>query len=448
MPFDLEGARKAGYSDAEIASALSNKHRFDLAGAKKAGYTDGEIIAKLAARDVVTIPGQDAPPAVQKEPEGPGALDRIAGAPEALLTAVTGATAGTIAGALGGLNQMGRDVSGLVREGAAYKPEQSVGEAAANAARALTYEPRSQTGKEILQDVVAPVAANLAPVAPIAAAGPAAAIRSAARPAAEVARAGATGAAKAADKVIAKAAEAARTYTQDRKPSAGTMGSVGAAGTEKAAERIATAQALPEPINLTKGQADRSFEQQRFEAEIAKDQRLGAPLRERAMQQNRQLSANLEAMIDGSGSEHGMSPNYLGSVGKSVDSALVSAAAKRKNEYRTKYREAEKAGQMEDPVSTEPIVRFLEENASANAPELAGGTLGIAQRELVRLGGAEVVDGKLVPRELPLRQVELLRRQVGNAMDASPDNATNIRMGSQLKELIDAQTNGLGGDLY
>jgi len=445
MAFDIEGARKAGYSDAEIASALASKHRFDIDAAKKAGYADSEIIAKLASRDVLSHPGVPAPAAAPQEDQGgPGVLDRAAGIPEALATVVTGATTGTIAGALGGLNQMGKDIVGLARDGRAYQPEQSVGDAASNAARALTYEPRSQTGRDILQNVVAPVAENLIPIAPIAAAGPAGAIRSAAEPIKDAAMSGAVGAAKAADRVLARAAETAREYTQGGKPTAGTMGSVGAAGTEKAAERIATAQALPEPISLTKGQADRSFEQQRFEAETAKDPRLGAPLRERSMQQNRQLAANFEAMIDGSGAQ----ATNLIETGRTVDKALVQAAAKRKSEYRAKYKEAEKAGQMEDPVSTAPVVQFLEENASSNAPELAGGTLGIAQRELLRLGGAEMVDGKLVPREMPLRNVELLRRQIGNAMDAAPDNATNTRMGAKLKELIDTNTEGLGGDLY
>lgn len=48
MAFDVEGARKAGYSDAEIADHLAKERSFDLAGAKKAGYTDPEVISHLA----------------------------------------------------------------------------------------------------------------------------------------------------------------------------------------------------------------------------------------------------------------------------------------------------------------------------------------------------------------------------------------------------------------
>ena len=44
MAFDIEGAKKAGYSDAEIADHLAQQSGFDSAGARKAGYSDAEII--------------------------------------------------------------------------------------------------------------------------------------------------------------------------------------------------------------------------------------------------------------------------------------------------------------------------------------------------------------------------------------------------------------------
>ena len=47
MPFDVQGARAAGYSDAEIADEIAKDAKFDTAGARAAGYTDAEIIAEL-----------------------------------------------------------------------------------------------------------------------------------------------------------------------------------------------------------------------------------------------------------------------------------------------------------------------------------------------------------------------------------------------------------------
>jgi len=48
MAFDIEGARKAGYSDGEIASYLGSQSGFDVDGALKSGYEPGEIVSFLS----------------------------------------------------------------------------------------------------------------------------------------------------------------------------------------------------------------------------------------------------------------------------------------------------------------------------------------------------------------------------------------------------------------
>lgn len=45
--FDIQGAKNAGYSDAEIADHLAQSSKFDVAGARKAGYSDSEIIQHM-----------------------------------------------------------------------------------------------------------------------------------------------------------------------------------------------------------------------------------------------------------------------------------------------------------------------------------------------------------------------------------------------------------------
>lgn len=47
MAFDIAAAKKAGYSDAEIADHLAQTSKFDTAAARKAGYTDAEIVQHL-----------------------------------------------------------------------------------------------------------------------------------------------------------------------------------------------------------------------------------------------------------------------------------------------------------------------------------------------------------------------------------------------------------------
>lgn len=68
MNFDLDGARKAGFSDQQIVDGLANKAGFDAAGARAAGFTDDAILAKLMS--VPSMPG--APQAAAPARESPG----------------------------------------------------------------------------------------------------------------------------------------------------------------------------------------------------------------------------------------------------------------------------------------------------------------------------------------------------------------------------------------
>lgn len=49
MAFDVEGARAAGYSEAEIADHLGKSKGFNVAGARKSGYSDADILSHLGA---------------------------------------------------------------------------------------------------------------------------------------------------------------------------------------------------------------------------------------------------------------------------------------------------------------------------------------------------------------------------------------------------------------
>lgn len=362
--------------------------------------------------------------------------EALVGGAEAALSAATGLTTGALGLGVGAVQQMGTDVLGLLSNGRAYVPARTVEQAALAGADSLTYTPRTQRGREMAESLGKTLAQAI-PVAGLS--GEVAAISRLASPAVSQAVGGVTSAAtKAADTV-----KALRPQVAEATP--GTGGSVGAAATDVALQRQATADAMPVPIDLTKGQATRDFEQLRFERETAKNPRAGAAIRARELEQNAQLQGNFEAFLDATGAQ---ATSNIETGRAVVDKALVQQASRNKAEYKIKYREAEKAGQMEDPVSTAPLVDYIQQNASMNAPELAGGSLGLAQRELVRLGGAQMVDGVLQPGELPLKTVELLRRQIGNAIDAAPANKTNMKFGVELKNIIDRETEGLGGNLY
>lgn len=423
-----------------------------LVNADKAG--DADAARKLAAvigrarKDVgnlipgTVVAGSTPPPAV--DPSAPGFLDRAAGAiegPAAVVMNMAGGLGGMVGGTIVGAGHALFDAA----TGKGWNPN-TVDSAAEAGAQMLMRRSTTETGQQIedavsgvMQDLL-PAAAALPGMAPLRLAGAAGAAR--------------VGAAAVLDKAATAVPQAMRELPGrvaaavspgQPKPTPGTMGSAGAAATDMATQRMAAAEALPVPIRLTKGQATRDPAQLTFERETAKQADLGVPLRDNTARQNDALHRNFEALIDQTGA---VAPNVIETGRAVVDAALVPAAARAKNAYRAKYKAAEKAGEMAEPVGTTPLVQFLNENASLNAPELAGGSLGLLQRELVRLGGAEVVDGQLAPRDMVLGQVELLRRQIGNAMDAAPDNATNMRAGAQAKQVIDSMTEGLGGDLY
>ncbi len=62
MAFDLEGAKKAGYTDAEIAQHLSQESGFDYKGAVSAGYGDAEVIKHLSGTPATTKPPKPSTP--------------------------------------------------------------------------------------------------------------------------------------------------------------------------------------------------------------------------------------------------------------------------------------------------------------------------------------------------------------------------------------------------
>jgi len=429
--FDVEAARKAGYTDAEIAGYLATQNTFDAKAAKKAGYSDSEVISylsnkKSAASQIPVEPGANTKPDGEKPTS---VVDKIVGFGEAALSTVTGMTggsAGMVAGALGG-------VAGAVASGEFGTPQgaQAVEQAAAQGAQALTYAPRTQSGQAQAQ-AIGEWMQQIIPVAPV--------IAGIARPvgagtAASVAAANA----KATVRQRYEAAQARRAAEQPNTPTPGTMGSMGAAGTDIATVRRMAAEDLPVPINLTKGQAERTFEQQRFERETAKDPERGLPLRERFADQNEAMLKNFDVWID----ETGAALADPVSVGVNVAEALKARAAADKARIRVAYKNAEKAGEMEAPVVLSDVVNYINENApdAAVAP-----VLDAAKARAVRLGIATLSpEGELIPQASPLKNAELFRRSISNATNAEP---TNIRHAAQMKELIDGATDGIGGTLY
>lgn len=436
-----------------------------LVGAHKAGDTDAArkiaavLVQARSGSASLLIPGAQVPGTRSAEAAPDPTLgQQIIGVGEAAANAVTGMTGGAVGmagGAVKGMAQAILDGSFGTKQ-AADMVEQS----AMQGADALTYQPRTATGQQYAQNVgevmsqavpIMPMAGELGMMGRVAAPARVAA-GDAARAAGAVAEQGAARVRQAAQPMI----DAVRPGGADTRPTPGTMASGGSAGADLALQRRATADALPVPIELTKGQAERSFEQQRFEMETAKDPTAGAPLRERYAEQNDKLLRNFDAMVDRTGAE---APS-LRAVGQSVDQALVEQVARDKTQIRVAYKNADKAGELSVPVSLSNVVDYL----NANAPDaVTAPLLDAARKWVIKLGVAKEQGGQLVaagndrpmfstltnapavPDGVTLKTAETLRQAINRSTDFEP---TNVRQATILKQLIDQATEGKGGDAY
>lgn len=385
-------------TDAYVAGKMTDQERTDLEADMKAGLVKLPPGSSMAQFIPTNDPNWKPPTEqgiIQRAPE-PTLGQRLVGAGEAGLTAVTGATGGTVGMILGGGNQIATNLlNGTFRT---QQAADMVEKAAMEGAGQFTYQPRTQQGQEQAQALgnalqqtipVMPLTAEMGALgAGMKAAAPAVRAQAGAVAAPVAQAAGRAG--EAVQNVASKVANVARGEPAVS-PTPGTMGSAGAAATDVATMRQAAAQDLPVPVNLTKGQATRDFEQLRFEQETAKNPELGAPIRERMEQQNKAVRQSFESWLDETGAQ---APDNR-AVGIAVDKVLNAKAARDKAEIRVAYKEAEKAGELQAPVSTKNVVDALNDSRSA---ESTAPVLTAARKELVRLGGAtEDANGQLIP---------------------------------------------------
>ena len=125
--------------------------------------------------------------------------------------------------------------------------------------------------------------------------------------------------------------------------------SVGAAETDKARERLTTAQGLPVPFEgdsgLTRGQATRDAQQLKYETEAARD---GSPeVQDRRRNQQAVAGQNFDRM-----EEDIDAPSYgsLEEQGQAVRDSLIQYKAGRKKEVDTAYAAAREAGETEQLI--------------------------------------------------------------------------------------------------
>ena len=402
-------------------------------------------------------------------PQQPGVMDQIVGAGETALTLGTGAvggTLGTLAGTLQGLSQQ-------ILSGNFGTPEamRAVEQAAAQGAQALTYQPRTQAGQEQVQAVGQVLANVLPPVLPmITTLG---ALTQAARTAAptvgaarQIAGAAGQRAATATGQAIAKPVQAAATAVRETlgmeapavvttAPTAGARVSGGAAATPKALQRVTTAEGLRVPVTLTKGAAEGDAGQLAFEKEQIKGE-FGAPLRNRAEENNLQVLQNFDAAIDSTGAKAAFAgPSATGSAVVNALSEGWQAAKNKTNVAYTKAKNSPEAQAMVDTNAVVTIGRGDQEITNSLIGYINGKITGLpssevpdtARKLLVQLDLAGVDDsGNLVSKPATVGKLEEFRKELSGT--AKLDDAKGLREETILKKLVDAQTDSASGPLY
>jgi hypothetical protein len=208
------------------------------------------------------------------------------------------------------------------------------------------------------------------------------------------------------------------------------MAGMGAAATEEATLRRTRAESLPVPIKLTKGQAERTFEQQQFEREAAKNPKVGDPLRQRYAEQNEKILQNFDSWIDQTGAEAGS----LRATGQAVTDAVVAKSMRAKAEINAAYNAARESGAMQERINAAPLQQYLAEHQAEaiNAPILTSVE--------AKLKGIADKSGTV-----SINDLEEVRKMVGKL---SGKDATNAVFGKDVKNLIDGMTDGKGGQAY
>jgi len=380
-------------------------------GTTKAQIMEKAIRNGLAKPEDFAVSQPQLQPQPQTQPyREPTFGEKLIGAGETGLTLLTGGTtglAGTVGGAITGAYEE-------VKSGQFGTPEAArrIEQRAALGGQQYTYAPRTQAGQEQVE-MLGRVGAELIPIAPVLPSG-----------------LFSQGTKQA---IVAPVQRGVSTVQSMRK-------SGGAAATAMPLVRETTSANLPVPVTLTKGASTREAQQLAFEKEQMKGQQ-GAPLRERAEQNNLEVLQNFDALMEMTGAQAAQT-GFAGTGNKVID-ALSQGWQGAKAKTNAAYTKAENAGQLQAPVKLDSLADYINQNMpeSSVAP-----IINVAKNKGIQLGVFEQLDDGTI-RALPadLKNTELLRQSIGKTIGIEP---TNKKFGSELKQVIDASTDGVGGDLY
>jgi hypothetical protein len=214
------------------------------------------------------------------------------------------------------------------------------------------------------------------------------------------------------------------------------MRGMGSAETGKALNRQVTAENLRVPVKLTKGEATREPGQQQFEIETAKTypESAGKPLIQRQAETNQNILRNFDNYVEATGAEN---TGLLRPVGQIVDQALVKQANEAKTKINAAYEKARASGETKALVPYDGLVKYVNEQGPTVKEKLAP-----------ILGAVEDQLAKNDPQGTGMVSIDAME-DIYKFINANAQEGTpNAVQGRQLKNLINASTEGAGGDLY
>jgi len=407
-----------------LQSTKRGEHRATINGVvtpvynpKKIGYRQWEV--EIVAEN--EIPGNVQ--AVSAAKKQPSLKDKAIGLGETGLAALTGATGGTAGFAAGGLE-------GIIdsMQAGTYGTQQGVtsaGETAGKRASQLTYQPRTEMGREYTGDVGKFVSELVIP--PVAST-PSMNMLATARllsPAVSVA---------------ARETPTALINALRKVPEAISDGSAGAAATPAAIQRTVTARSLNPPIKLTVGEATRNAPELAFEKEQLKNLNFGGPFRERAEENNLSALQNIEGLIE----EIGSKSTSKAVTGQGSIDSLVAGLQKAEERVTKAYGKADDSPEALYEVDPSPLIDYLNTRLAGVPSSSLADTI---KQFSVIFGVAEKgKDGKYIPRQTTVKTLGDLYKETNAAINKS--NSTEVAQGALIKRLINDITEPVAGPLY
>jgi hypothetical protein len=233
---------------------------------------------------------------------------------------------------------------------------------------------------------------------------------------------------------VGGAAAPASTITTPAPGASASRPGGGAMSTSEETIRVQRAAELPVPIELARFQRTRDFTEQQRARELAKNNDVGAPIRDRMTRQQEELRQNLERFIQGTGSEVWNNPYQQGGV---IADALKTLAKRERTRTSALYKRAEKAGEMREPVSYQELSDFIAQQTPTTREKLAP-VLKAVEEQLLANDPSKT-------GMVSLNQMEDIRKLINKV--ASPGTADAI-FGRDMRGIIDNATKNAGGDVY